>query len=89
VTQPGEQGSCGSCWAWTTASTLASLNAICNNLEKVPEYSVQYLMDCDDIDWGCDGGWMLDAYNWTAQNGIVHWDDYPRGYVGKKKKCTP
>jgi hypothetical protein len=28
--------------------------------------SVQYLIDCDNVNQGCSGGWMLDAYNFTA-----------------------
>jgi C1A family cysteine protease len=40
VSLPGDQGECGSCWAWTTAATLESLNAIENNLEVAPVYSV-------------------------------------------------
>ena len=88
VSESIDQGGCGACWAFTTATTLESLNAIHNNLDKVPKYSVQYLIDCDDIDWACDGGWMADAYDWTAENGIVNWDDYSRGYQGRKNRCN-
>ena len=80
-----DQGGCGACWAFVTASTLESLNAIENNLSEVPTYSVQYLMDCDDVNWACDGGWMTDAYMFTAENGVIEWDDYPTGYVGYKQ----
>jgi len=88
VSVPGNQYSCGSCWAWTTASTLESLNAIENNLDKVPHYSVQYLLDCDDVNDACDGGWMLDAYDFTREMGIVAWDDYARTYSSRKNKCV-
>jgi len=88
VSLPGDQGTCGSCWAWTSASLLESLNAIQNNLKTVPRYSVQYLMDCDNVDWACDGGWMLDAFDWVKENGIVEWDSYPRQYVGMKSRCS-
>jgi KDEL-tailed cysteine endopeptidase len=63
------------------------LNAIENNLSEVPVYSVQYLMDCDDVDWGCEGGWMLDSYNWTKDHGIVLWQDYAHDYLKKKATC--
>jgi len=66
---------------------LESLSAIQNNLDKVPKYSVQYLMDCDDVDEACDGGWMYDSWEWTAKNGIIGWDDYPSGYLGRKSRC--
>lgn len=44
-------------------------------------------MDCDTVNWACDGGWMADAYEFTAKNGIISWDDYPRGYKGRKNRC--
>lgn len=88
VSESVDQGGCGACWAFVTASTLESLNAIKNNLPAVPTYSVQYLMDCDSVNWACDGGWMTDAYAFTAQHGVIPWDAYPTGYVGyKQRQC--
>lgn len=75
-----DQASCGSCWAFTTATTLEALDSIHNDRDKPQSFSVQYLLDCDDTNFGCDGGWMTDAYNWTATNGVVKWDDYYKGY---------
>lgn len=43
-------------------------------------------MDCDDVNWGCDGGWMYDAYTVTAEHGVTEWNDYPTGYVGYKQR---
>lgn len=80
VSPSGDQGGCGSCWAWTTATTLESLNAIENDLDETPVYSVQYLVDCDEVNYACEGGWMTDAYDFTAEEGIVRWDDYSRTY---------
>lgn len=55
--------------------------------DHIPDFSVQYLLDCDDTNFGCDGGWMTDAYNWTAEHGIVKWADYYHGYMKAKKSC--
>ena len=44
-------------------------------------------MDCDDIDVGCAGGWMLDAFRFTMKSGIIPWDAYPKGYMGGKTRC--
>ena len=30
---------------------------------------------------------MLDAFDWTKENGIVDWDAYPRQYIGMKSRC--
>ena len=39
-------------------------------------------MDCDTVNEACDGGWMYDAYMFTAENGVIDWNDYPSGYLG-------
>lgn len=83
-----DQGGCGACWAFTTATTMESLNAIQNDLDEVPVYSVQHLIDCDDGNWGCDGGWMADSYMWTKDNGVIDWNDYAHGYQGRKAHCS-
>jgi hypothetical protein len=44
-------------------------------------------MDCDDVNWACDGGWMLDAYDFTKTRGIIAWNDYERTYNAKKNVC--
>lgn len=87
VSTPGDQSSCGSCWAWTTASTLESLAAIKHNLDTPPKFSVQYMIDCDSANFGCDGGWMLDAYTFTKKNGIAKDEDYSH-YHAKVGKCS-
>jgi len=66
---------------------LESLDAIHNDLLAAPKYSVQYLMDCDNGNFGCDGGWMTDAWEFTKTNGIVGWNDYPSGYTGHQSRC--
>ena len=76
-----DQGGCGSCWAFTTATTMEALYTI--NYHKPANFSVQYLLDCDTTNYGCDGGWMTDAYTWIIDNGIVSWDDYPSSYLMK------
>jgi len=62
---------------------MEALYSITNNVDA-PTYSVQYLLDCDDTNFGCDGGWMTDAYEWTAKNGIVSWMAYDASYMGRK-----
>jgi len=49
---------------------------------------VQYLVDCDPINVGCGGGWMMDAYDYTQKNGIVYEEDYPFKYLARQGKCV-
>jgi len=43
------------------------------------------LVDCDDLDKGCHGGWMDNAFEWVANNGICSEEDYP--YSGEDGQC--
>ena len=86
MTTPSDQGGCGSCWAFTTAATLEGGYAIKKN-STAERFSVQYMMDCDNVNQGCGGGWMLDAYAYTQKNGIVRESDYPATYEGRKSSC--
>ena len=65
VSPPLDQSHCGGCWAFCAATCLESLAAIINNMETMPSFSVQYLLDCDNINDGCKGGWMDDSYLYT------------------------
>ncbi len=86
MTVPSDQGGCGSCWAFTTAATMEAGYAISKNI--TPErYSVQYLIDCDNVNQACGGGWMLDAYEFTKKTGIIKEGDYPDRYNGRKNSC--
>lgn len=58
VTVPYNQGSCGGCWAFSTAAAVESLAFITGVDEELQEYSIQQLMDCDKDNYGCVGGWM-------------------------------
>ena len=86
VSDSVDQQGCGSCWAFTTATTLESMQAIRFDMEKPNKFSVQYLLDCDvdEYNLGCEGGWMLNAFDFTRVNGIPHWDDYPSDYIVRK-----
>ena len=50
------QGSCGSCWAFSTISTLESAFSIGNKASQTKSLSIQYLVDCDTYNMGCAGG---------------------------------
>ena len=80
-----DQGSCGSCWAFSTVANLEGLYALKKGVIKT--FSEQYLVDCDTEDEGCNGGLMELAFDWLASNdgGIMYESDYP--YTGKQQTC--
>lgn len=86
VTSVKNQGKCGSCWAFAASGALEGLYAIKN--KKLLDFSEQQLMDCSASygTFGCDGGFMMDAYSYTKDHGIVLESKYK--YAGKVKKCT-
>ena len=43
------------------------------------------LLSCDKSNYGCAGGWPLDAVNYTANNGLVEDACYP--YTGRNEPC--
>lgn len=56
---PGDQGNCGSCWAYSTHQGLEIWRAV--NLGILEDLSAQTVLSCSDVDaqnWGCGGGTM-------------------------------
>lgn len=56
---PGDQGDCGSCWAYSSAQGL--IIYIAANKGILIDLSKQTVLSCSDIDaqnWGCGGGTM-------------------------------
>ena len=84
VTPVKEQGSCGSCWTFSTAGTLEGFQYLKTG-HLVP-LSEQNLLDCNlEDEWGCDGGWPATALEFVKENGIVTEETYP--YNGKVQTC--
>jgi len=77
VTPVKNQGSCGSCWAFSSVEAIESAWIIAGNEEEI--MSTQELVDCSSStgNEGCGGGWYFWAYDWLKTNLIMRESDYP------------
>jgi len=92
VTPVKDQGSCGSCWAFSTTGNIEGQWALAGN--KLTSLSEQNLVDCDHkcctfeneqaCDAGCDGGLPQNAYEYVISAGGIDTEDSYKyeGYDG-------
>jgi cathepsin F len=79
-----DQGSCGSCWAFSAVGNLEALYHIRDG--KHETISEQELVDCDKVDDGCHGGLMENAFSYAENSkGIMREVHYP--YTGRHLNC--
>jgi cathepsin L len=80
-----DQGSCGSCWAFSTVGSLEGRAQISKG-GKVVQMSEQQFVDCDTKeDQGCQGGLMDNAFDYAKDTDICTEDSY--GYKGSGGSC--
>ena len=78
-----DQKRCGSCWAFSTVTTIEGMYGIYEN--KMQYLSPQYLVDCGAGN-GCSGGRQEDAMKFIKKTGGVPSEsDYP--YTGREEDC--
>ena len=84
VSEVKDQKSCGSCWAFSATQVVESHIAI--KTGKLYDLSEQNLIDCDEAEFGCHGGYHYRALDYISKHGLVEEKNYP--YKSKKLNCT-
>jgi len=83
VTDVKNQGSCGSCWAFSTTGALEGAKFI--KTGELVALSEQNLLDCDHEDLGCNGGLMDNAFKFDEKSGgLCSEAEYP--YTARQGK---
>ena len=78
------QGSCGSCWAFSAMANLEGLYF--KGRGRMEILAEQMLVDCDPYNHGCNGGFMEYSFAWLKENGgVMRQSDYP--YTARKGSC--
>jgi KDEL-tailed cysteine endopeptidase len=79
-----DQGSCGSCWAYTTSAAIEGGTS--KKLNRViPYLSNQQQVDCSTNNSGCQGGSLRQGMNYALSYGLEYDSDYP--YIGYQGTC--
>lgn len=75
------QGSCGSCWAFSAVATMEDQLRIRDNTSK--DLSEQYLVSCNQDGYSCSGGWW--AHKYHVNPGSVLENDFR--YTAQNTPC--
>lgn len=85
-TKVKDQGSCGSCWAFSTAGMFESVllkKGISSDLSE------QWLVSCNTDGWGCNGGWFANKYYLNPGAVLESCFRYKAADLPCKDSCVP
>ncbi|XP_051881503.1 dipeptidyl peptidase 1 [Pristis pectinata] len=81
------QGTCGSCYSFSSMGMLEARIRILTNNTQTPILSTQQIVSCSNYSQGCMGGFpYLIAGKYAQDFGMVEEDCFP--YLGRDSPCT-
>lgn len=83
LTPVRDQGNCGSCYAFATATVFQDIMAL-RGLGQI-ELSPQYIVSCNKEGWSCNGGFFGHDYHLALPMGAVPEAEFP--YVARQVPC--
>lgn len=84
VPEVRNQGSCGSCWAFSLTASLESAKAAEGANMSTMNLSEQQLVSCDRASYGCGGGFM-NGFKFQIDRGQANESDFP--YTARDAAC--
>jgi len=66
-----DQQHCGSCWAFSGAEVLSDRFCIATNGTFNEHLSPEHMVQCDQSNYGCDGGYLDRLWKFLAKDGTV------------------
>jgi len=66
-----DQGQCGSCWAFGATESLEDRLCIITNGAQNVQLSEQTMVSCDTSDYGCQGGYLQNAWAFLEKTGVT------------------